>query len=172
MTGQDINLTAEQRERILRDLWVLNDGRWFLKTSQEHGFDEATRMNLMVVKSFGRTETAMLMQTAGIDGISDAEGLAAYLRLAGELFLPPEYEREFKVIDQDTVLGRVSDCFLYKHLSAAGTTHIHQCGAHTRFSAWLKALGLEGRVEAAANSDTCGGACEIFFHIDWQRGAS
>ena len=172
MTGQDFNLTAEQRERILRDLWVLNDGRWFLKTSQEHGFDEATRMNLMVVESFGRTETRMLMEAAGIDGIADAGGLAAYLRLAGELFLPPEHEREFRVIDQDTVLGRVIDCFLYKHLSAAGTTQLHQCGAHARFSAWLKALGLEGRVKTSANSDRCGGSCEIFFHIDWQGEAS
>ena len=124
-------------------------------------------MNLMVVESFGRTETRRLMDMAGVENIADAEGLAAYLRLAGDLFLPPEHGREFEVVDQDTVRGRVSNCFLYKHLTAAGTTQVHQCGAYTRCSAWLKALGLAGRVETTAGSDNCGGGCEIFFRLDW-----
>lgn len=167
MGGEDLRLSPDQRERILRELWILNDGRWFVKTSQEHGFDEATRLNLMVVESFGRSETRLLMQEAGIKGIADAEELAAYLRLASDLFLPPKHKRQFRILDENTVLAQVSDCNLYRHLTAAGTAQRHQCGAHTRFSAWLQALGVRGRVEVTGSSATCEGACEVYFHLHW-----
>ncbi|RJX35189.1 MAG: hypothetical protein C4525_04555 [Desulfarculus sp.] len=160
-------LTAPQRENLLRDLWFLQDGRWFLKVSQELGFAEATRLNLLVVESFGRTEIKLLMQEAGIDSIADAEGLAAYLRLAGEVFFPPEHRQEFRVLDGGIVLGRASNCFLYRHLRQAGTTQIHQCGAQTRFTAWLEGLGLKGWVDTSGRSATCEGACEILFHVTW-----
>jgi hypothetical protein len=41
----EIKLTAEQREKILRENWWSHDGRWFLKAAQELGFDVANRLN-------------------------------------------------------------------------------------------------------------------------------
>jgi len=51
-----VKLTAEQREKILRENWVSHDGRWFLKTAQELGFDVANRLNQIVIRSMGKTE--------------------------------------------------------------------------------------------------------------------
>ncbi|MEW5914583.1 MAG: hypothetical protein AB1814_18655 [Thermodesulfobacteriota bacterium] len=167
MGGQEMRLSPEQREGLLRDLWFRQDGRWFLKVSQEYGFAEATRLNLLVVESFSRSEAALLMQQAGIDGVADAQELAAFLRLAGEVFFPPEHQQEFQVLAGGLVRGRAWHCFLHRHLRQAGTTQIHQCGAQTRFAAWLQALGLQGRVEAKGQSATCQGSCEILFHVEW-----
>jgi hypothetical protein len=51
----EIKLTAEQREKILREnWWWSHDGRWFLKAAQERGFDVTNRLNQIVTRSMGK----------------------------------------------------------------------------------------------------------------------
>jgi len=58
-------LTAKQKEKVLRDIWIAHDGRWFLKTAERLGFDIATQLNLAVTKSFGKTEIKSLLKEIG-----------------------------------------------------------------------------------------------------------
>ena len=50
------------KENLLRDIWILHDGRWFLKTVEKIGYTAATDLNLSVVKSFAKTEINKLWQ--------------------------------------------------------------------------------------------------------------
>ena len=73
MSTKQFSLTPRQREKILRDIWILNDARWFLKSTGEVGFDTATRLNQMVAKSMGKTEIKRLMAEANYGEIKNIE---------------------------------------------------------------------------------------------------
>ncbi|MDH5375397.1 MAG: hypothetical protein OEY39_07235 [Candidatus Bathyarchaeota archaeon] len=45
MKKTKLRLTTEQREKMLRNLWLLHDGRWFLKAIGEFGFDYVGNMH-------------------------------------------------------------------------------------------------------------------------------
>jgi hypothetical protein len=61
MSPKEVKLTAGQRERLLRNIWLLHDARWFLKSVERFGFDTASALNLAVVKSIARTEMKQLL---------------------------------------------------------------------------------------------------------------
>lgn len=75
MKIQESVLSSAQRERILRDIWIAHDGRWFLKSAGKLGFDVATQLNLAVTKSFGKTEIRRLLSEIGAIEIKCIEDL-------------------------------------------------------------------------------------------------
>ena len=167
MNSKQVILTPEKKEHILRDIWILHDARWFLKTVVELGFDEATKINLAVAKSFGRTEMKRLLSETDFGNIRSMEDLKAFMTIAADLYFPEEHKYKFEILDKDTLVGHVLECYVYKHVSRAGTTEIHQCAAKTRFDSWLEALGLEGEVIAEKNTNNCNGTCKIRFNTRW-----
>ncbi len=120
MSREQVQLSAEQREDILRDLWIAHDGRWFIKTASELGFEAATRLNLTVIKSFGKTEVKRLMSDIGIQAIDDIEGLESFVRLASDLYFPKEHKFRFEVLDENSLLGEVLECYAYQNVSKTG----------------------------------------------------
>jgi hypothetical protein len=160
-------LTPEQREKLLRDIWILNDGRWFLKSVEQLGFDAATQLNLAVVKSIGKTEMKQLLAETGYGEIRNIEDLKTLMEIASPLYFPVEHKYEFKVVDSNTFVGHVLECYVYKMVSKAGTTGIHQCAGKTRFDSWIEAMGLDGEVINEKNTNDCNGTCEIIFKIKW-----
>jgi len=167
MKKTKLRLTTEQREKMLRNLWLLHDGRWFLKAIGEFGFDTATKLNLTVTKSFGKTEIKQLREETGFKKITNIKDFKAIMEIAADLLFPEDHKYEFKILDRDTFLGRVLECYVYKNVSKAGITAIHQCAAKTRFSSWLEAFDLQGKIIADKNTNNCNGSCDIIFKIKW-----
>jgi hypothetical protein len=167
VTTKRVKLTPEQKEKLLRDIWVLNDGRWFLKSAEQFGFDAATKLNLAVVKSIGKTEMKQLLAVTGYGEIKNIEDLKTLMEIASPIYFPEEHKYEFKVLDDNTFVGHVLECYVYKMISKAGTTDIHRCAAKTRFDSWIEAMGLDGEIINEKNTNNCNGTCEIIFKIKW-----
>ena len=167
MSPRKMKLTAKQKEKLLRNIWLLHDGRWFLKSTMLIGFDVATKLNLDVVESIAKTEMKQLIAETGFGDIKNIEDLKELIELAGPLYFPPEHKYEIKVIDENTLLGRVLECYVYQMVSKAGTTGIHQCAARLRFDSWMKGLSLKGEVVNEKNTNNCGSTCDIFFKVKW-----
>ena len=167
MSPKEVKLTPEQREKLLRNAWVLHDARWFLKAIEEFGFDTATKLNLTVIKSFAKTEVKQFIAETEYGEIKNIEDFKALGEILAALYFPEEHKYEFKILDDNSLLGHIMECYVYKNVSKAGITDIHQCAAKTRFDSWLEALGLEGEVIADKNTNNCNGTCKIIFKIRW-----
>jgi len=167
MSAKEIKLTSKQKEKLLRNIWLLHDGRWFLKSVMLLGFDVATKLNLDVVESISKTEMKQLVAESGFGQIKNIEDLKSLIDLAAPLYFPPEHKYQIKIIDDNTLLGRVLECYVYRMVGRAGTTDIHQCAARLRFQSWLKWLDLKGDIVNEKNTNNCGGKCDIFFRINW-----
>ena len=167
MSPKEVKLTPEQRERILRNILVSQDGRWFLKSVEEFGFDTAAKLNLAVTKSMGKTEMKQVIVETGYGEIKNIEDFRALMEIASTLYFPEEHKYELKVIDDNTFVGYVLECYVHRMVSIAGTTDIHQCAARLRFDSWLKAMALDGEVINERNTNNCNGTCEIVFKIKW-----
>lgn len=167
MSAREVKLTPEQKEKLLRNIWLLHDGRWFLKSIVQFGFETATKLNLEVVESIGKTEMKQLVAETGFGEIKSIEDLKALIELAAPLYFPPEHKYDIQIINDNTLLGRVLECYVHQMVSKAGTTEIHKCAAKLRFESWLKGLGLKGQVINEKNANNCNGTCDIFFKIKW-----
>ena len=160
-------VTDKQKAEILRDIWIAHDGRWFIKTASEHGFDVATKLNLAVQKPFGKTEMKRLMKALGGAEVKNIEDLHRFLVVASDVYCPVEHKYAYTIIDENNLSVKILQCYVHYNVSLAGTTEIHKCAGKTRFEAWLKGLGLDGEIINPAETATCGGQCEFFFKINW-----
>jgi hypothetical protein len=122
MNTKEVRLTPRQKEKLLRNIWLLHDGRWFLKSTMLLGFNVATRLNLDVVESIGKTEIKQLVTEANFGEIKSIEDLKELIELASPLYFPPEHKYEIKIIDDNTLLGRVVECYVYQMVGKAGKT--------------------------------------------------
>ncbi len=167
MSTNKVNLTPGQREKLLRDIWIAHDGRWFLNIVQELGFDMANKLNHAVIKSLGKTEIKRLIGETRSGEIKDVENFKALLDIACGLYMPEEHKYEIKILDETSVLGHVLQCYVFKNVSKAGATDYFRCAAKSRFAGWLEACGLKGVVSAEKDADSCNGTCDIGFKINW-----
>jgi hypothetical protein len=167
MTPKEVKLTARQKEKLLRNIWLLHDGRWFLKSVEQFGFDTATKLNLAVVKSIARTEIKQLLAETEFGEVRNMKDLQALMETAALLYFPEEHKYEFKVVDNNTFVGHVLECYVHKMVSKAGTIAIHQCAAKLRFDSWCQAMGLDGEVINEKDTGSCNGTCDIIFKIKW-----
>jgi hypothetical protein len=167
MSTPKVKLAPEQKEKLLRNIWLLHDGRWFLKSVEQFGFGNATKLNLAVVKSIGRTEIKQLLAEINFGEVRTINDLQTLMKIASLLYFPEEHKYEFKIMDNNTFVGHVLECYVHKMVSMAETTAIHQCAAKLRFDSWLKGMGLNGEVINEKNTNNCNGTCEIIFKIKW-----
>lgn len=167
MSSKEVRLTAGQKEKLLRNIWLLHDGRWFLKSVERFGFDTATKLNLAVVKSIARTEIRQLLAETNFGEVRNINDLQALMEIAALLYFPEEHKYEFEVVDSNTFVGHVLECYVHKMVSKAGTTAIHQCAAKLRFDSWCQAMGLDGEVINEKDTSNCDGTCDIIFRIKW-----
>ena len=167
MSAKKVKLTAEQKEKLLRNIWLLHDGRWFLKSTEQFDFDTATKLNLAVVKSIARTEMKQLLAETDFGEVRNVKDLQTLMEIASLLYFPEEHKYEFKVVDDNTLVGHVLECYVHKMVSKAGTTAIHQCAAKLRFDSWCQAMGLDGEVINEKDTSNCEGTCDIIFRIKW-----
>ena len=167
MSPKEVKLTTGQKEKLLRNIWLLHDGRWFLKSVEQFGFDTATKLNLAVVKSIARMEIKQLLSETDFGEVRNIKDLQGLMEIAALLYFPKEHKYEFEVVDNSTFVGHVLECYVHKMVSKAGTTAIHQCAAKLRFDSWCQAMGLDGEVINEKNTNNCDGTCDIIFKIKW-----
>lgn len=167
MKANEIRLTPEQRERLLRDSWISHDGQWVLKTAQEFGFDAASKLNKAAARSLGKIEMKRLMAAMKWGEIKNAEDFKRLLAIACNLYMPEEHKYDIEQLDDNSVLGRVLECYVYKNVSKAGTADYFRCAAKYRFTSWLEGCGLQGEVIATKDMNNCKGTCDIIFKMKW-----
>jgi hypothetical protein len=168
MNPNEVKLTAGQKEKLLRNIWLLHDGRWFVKSVEQFGFDTATELNLAVVKSIARTEMKQLLTETKFGEVRNMKELRAFMEVAALLYFPEEHRYEFKIVDNNTFVGHVLECYVHKMVSKAGTASVHRCAAKLRFNSWCQAMGLDGEVINERDTSNCNGTCEITFKIKWR----
>lgn len=98
----------------------------------------------------------MLAQT-DYEEIKNLEDSIAIIEIAADLYFPGEHKYEIKVLDKNSLLGHVLECYVHKNVSEAGFTDIYQCATKTRFDSWLEAFGLEGETITDKNTNNCNG---------------
>ena len=160
-------LEASVREKMLKDMWLLHDGRWFIKVIEEFGFDAANKLNLEINKSIGKAEMKRLIKELRLTAISSAKELKEVFETAVELYLPDEHQYQFEVYDDNTVLGKVIKCIIHRRLEKAGTTSIYKCPGKVRCDSWLEACGVKGGSIADKTAQDCNGKCIITYRINW-----
>lgn len=167
MENIDFEIGPERREEILRSVWMLHDARWFIKTIERYGLDAANELNRTVIRSMGKTEIKVLMNGSGIRKIADIDQLNALMTAASKLFFPKEHKYEFKILNNNELLGHVIECYVHKNVQKAGITDLYRCAARPRFESWIAAMDLNGEIIQNKDSSSCGGTCGIVFKIDW-----
>ena len=161
----EVKLTSEQREKILKENWFSHDGRWFLKVAQELGFDVANRLNQIVARSMGKTEAKRFLKESNFGEVKKIEDLQYIFTEGCRLYYPKEHEFEFKIVDKNTILGKVTTCIAFDAAKKAGVTDVYQCGCMARHGAWLEAFGLDGeafiRKSMLKGDDFCEVVCTV-----------
>ena len=160
------NLSAEKKEIILKDLWLLHDSRWFIKVIEECGFELANKLNLKVNRSMGKTEMKRFIKEVNFREFDDPEKVKDLFNKAVELFLPKDHEYKFEVYDRNTITGRVDKCIIYPQLEKGGTAAIYECPGKQRCDGWLEACGIKGESFSNKTAQTCKGKCEITFKLN------
>jgi hypothetical protein len=163
----EVKLTPEQREKLLRNIWLEHDGRWLLKAAHKFGFDTANKLNLSVQESIGKTETRQLLDEAGFAVISNIQELKELVELTCLLYTPESHETEVKVISNNMIVLYTRECYVHKMVSKAGNLSIHQCSSRIRCHSWLRGMGLNSEVYREKDIHDCRGACDIVFKINW-----
>jgi hypothetical protein len=156
-----------QREKLLRNIWLLHDGRWFLKSAERLGFDTATELNLGVVKSIARTEIKQLLAETDFGEVRNMGDLQALMEIAAVLYSPEEHRYGFTIVDNNTFVVHLRECYVYRMVAKAGTAAVHRCAAKLRFESWCQAMGLDGEVINEKDTANCNGTCDIIFRIKW-----
>lgn len=165
----EIKLTPEQREKILKENWISHDARWFLKVAQELGFDVASRLNQIVIRSMGKTEAKRFLRESGFGEVRKIEDLLYIFEEGCRLYYPEEHEYEFKIMDKNTILGIVTRCIVFDAVKKAGVTDLYQCGCMTRHGAWLEAFGLDGEAFMRKSMMKGDNVCELVCKIkEWK----
>jgi hypothetical protein len=162
-----VKLTPEQREKLLRNIWLAHDGRWLLKSARKFGFGTANKLNFAVQESIGKTETRQLLAEAGYGNINDVQDFKALMELTCLLYTPEGHQTEVKAITNNMIVLYTRECYVHKMVSKAGNLGIYQCSSRIRCRSWLRGMGLSGQVYREKDIHDCRGACEIVFKINW-----
>jgi hypothetical protein len=155
-------LTPEVRESILRDNWHSHDARWFLKVSQEFGFDVGNRLNQITLKSMAKTDMRRVLGAMDSPKVETPEDVVTLFRIAQELYWPrPMFQGEPKVTDADSVTVEVTRCPTFEEVKKAGIVGIYQCPCAIRFESWSEACGVSGRSRIVRSIMRGDPVCEI-----------
>jgi len=134
-------LSAAQREDLLRRSWMANDGLWFYRAFTDYGHEVANTMNVAVVHEFGRLEMRRLMRELGITQVTSWQQYRELFTLAAGLYVGDLFS-----YDEEFVSGvhhiRVKTCFAYTGVARAGVAEVYHCGPFERVRGWFQALKL------------------------------
>ena len=156
-------LTPEVREKILRDNWHSHDARWFLKVSQELGFDVANRLNQITLKSMCKTDMKRILQATECHEINTVEDFVVVATIGADLYFPPPIlEVDIKAIDKESALVTITRCPTFEEVKKAGIVGLYECTCWIRFESDLEACNLNGTAKIQRSMMQGDSICEIF----------
>ncbi|MBI3629918.1 MAG: hypothetical protein HY217_10155 [Candidatus Rokubacteria bacterium] len=138
-------LSAAQREILLRRSWMTNDGLWFYQAFVNYGPDVANSWNTAVVREFGRLEMRRLLRGLGIRKVTSPAQYYRVFRLAVDLYVGDLFDYE-DAFDGTTHQIRVKSCFAFTGVSKAGVAQVYHCGPFERVVGWFGALRLPVKI--------------------------
>ena len=137
-----LQISTDDREKILRHNWWGHDGRWYLFVAREFGFEKANEMNKKVNKGIGKLEIKNIMAISGINEESIKQNLTQFLRMNLELCAKDVFGlKDFLEIENSIVL-QVSNCPAHSGTQKAGYESEYQCACFKRCDGWFEAIGL------------------------------
>lgn len=155
-------LTPEIRENVLRENWFAHDARWFLKVSEELGFDAGNRLNQITLRSMAKTDMKRIIEALGCQTIEGPDDVATVFQIALELYFPrPVFEGEFRVTDAESLMVTVKRCQTLEEVRKAGVIGLYQCPCAIRFESWLAACRFGGAVVIQRSMMRGDPLCEI-----------
>jgi hypothetical protein len=161
-------LTPEVRESILRDNWHSHDARWFLKVSQEFGFDVGNRLNQITLKSMAKTDMRRVLEAIDCRKIESLNDVVTVFRIAQELYWPrPMFQGEPRVTGTSSVSVEVTRCPTFEEVKKAGIVGIYQCPCAIRFESWSEACGLGGEAKIVRSIMRGDPVCEITLSLQF-----
>jgi len=161
-------LTPEVRESILRDNWHSHDARWFLKVSQEFGFDVGNRLNQITLKSMAKTDMRRVLEAIDCRKIESLDDVVTVFRIAQELYWPrPMFQGEPRVAGTNSVSVEVTRCPTFEEVKKAGIVGIYQCPCAIRFESWSEACGLGGEAKIVRSIMRGDPVCEITLSLQF-----
>jgi hypothetical protein len=143
MTAEKRQLTSDEREDLLRRLWLWHDACWFAGVAQEFGMDAANRLNKSTVRALGQTEMRRLMKVLHVERVTTIGGAMQLYDAGRELYVPTT------LMDAD--VGAVTDgsyevtfnrCFVHENIVRAGIAGTYHCAVFDRLEGWHDAWGL------------------------------
>jgi hypothetical protein len=150
-------LSADEREKLLRHSWVVNDALWFYEVVARYGIDVANAVNAVVVRGFGRHEMRRLTQALGLSTITTLDRYREMFRLAVDLYVGDSFLYE-DAIEGSTHHIRVNRCVAFEGVARAGIAKQYRCGPLERARGWFDALKLD----VAVTPDI--GLCQMAHH--------
>jgi|APFre7841882654_1041346.scaffolds.fasta_scaffold05194_6 hypothetical protein len=155
-------LTPEIRENILRDNWHSHDARWFLKVSQELGFDVGNRLNQTTLRSMAKTDMRRVLEAMNWPKIESPDDVVTVFQIAQELYFPqPMFQVEPKVTGADSIKVNITRCRTFEEVKKAGIVGIYQCPCAIRFESWSEACRLSGRANILRSMMRGDPVCEV-----------
>jgi len=138
-------LSAAQRENLLRRSWMTNDGLWFYQAFVNYGPDVANSWNTTVVREFGRLEMRRLLRALGIQRVTSPAQYYRVFQLAVDLYVGDLFDYE-DTFDGTTHQIRVKSCFAFTGVSKAGVAQVYHCGPFERVVGWFQAFRLPVKI--------------------------
>ncbi|MEM3564379.1 MAG: DUF6125 family protein [Candidatus Jordarchaeaceae archaeon] len=159
-------ISAEEREKILRINWWSHDGRWYLYTGREVGFEAANRLNMLVNKSIGKAEMKRLLETLKIDPNRAAEYFFEIIETVSNLYTKDVFEVEgLTKENENTWIYRIKNSPCYEGTKKAGILNLYQCACYKRAEGWAEACGLTADIYIRKSLVKGDDVCEIVFSL-------
>ena len=162
MGPKKVNLTAKQRERLLRQNWHSHDSRWFLKVAQELGPTVANRLNQITVRSMGKTEAKRFLTESNSGEVKNIEDLLHLFQEMGGLYYP---DFECKILDKNTILMYNTKCAI-----PASAPAFYECACMVRAEGCMEGLGLDAEAWLRKSRKEGDDICEGIYRIkEWKK---
>jgi len=137
------DLTADEREALLRRAWYGHDARWFASAAAEFGLEAANRLNRRALRAATAGEMRGFAKTVGVERAADLGEFLDLFDGAADVFVPRSM-MEFDVsrVDERSYEIEFQRCFVYENITKAGIAGQYECAVFDRVAGWHDALGL------------------------------
>lgn len=136
-------LPAGQLDELRQRYPYDQDESWVRLVAARDGWTEANRQFLRWHHDRGAAEMGALMEAAGVDQVETPRAAADLLRLAYEVYMPPERFRATMVtLDEDRVRVVVGRCPMFDKIDDAGGAGVTACGSWHHRRGWFDGMGV------------------------------
>lgn len=161
-------ISSHQVADLRRSYPYEQDEHWVLAVAQQLGWVEANREFLANHRARGVEEMRALMALLGLDSVTTRQQAAGLLRLAYNVFMPPETFRGAVLpLPDGRVRVVVGLCPMFEKIGRQGARGVTACGSWHHRRGWFDAMGVDADDSVQAEQNWGEPACvtEITFRL-------